>query len=107
MMGGELGARMTIQTSFHAAEGAVFLGMRLSRRGDVEVVYDSGIPTGARAERRVWRVISGGQGAGNLTLREEEAISESLRIAAMSPRVLTALHDEMKKRALSLEIAQT
>lgn len=97
---------MTIQTSFHATSGAAFLGMRLSRRGEVEVVYDSGFAAGARAERRVWRVLAGGQGAGNLTLREEEAISESLRIASMSPRVLTALHDEMKKRALTLENAQ-
>jgi hypothetical protein len=91
---------MGIQTSFHAALGAEFLGMRLSRRGDVEVVYDSGA-----SDRRVWRVISGGQGVGNLTLREEEAISDSLRIAAQAPRVLTALHDEMKKRALVLESA--
>ena len=92
---------MNVQTSFHASKGQEFLGMRLSRRGEVEVVYDSGA-----SDQRVWRVLTGGQGAGILSLHEEEAISDSLRIAASAPRVLTALHDEMKKRALTLENAQ-
>ena len=97
---------MNVQTSFHASKGQEFLGMRLSRRGEVEVVYDSGAANGGASDRRVWRVLTGGQGAGILSLHEEEAISESLRIAASAPRVLTALHDEMKKRALTLENAE-
>ena len=91
---------MTIQTSFHAPKGQEFLGMRLSRRGEVEVVYDGG----AR-DRRVWRVVADGQAAANLSSCEEQALSDSLRIAAQAPRVLTALYDEMKKRALLLENA--
>jgi hypothetical protein len=50
--------------------------------------------------------LTDGQGAGNLSFHEEEAISDSLRIAASAPRVLIALHDEMKKRALTLENAE-
>jgi hypothetical protein len=96
---------MTIQTSFHAAKGHEFLGMRLSRRGEVEVVYDSGAAEGGVAERRVWRVMPQGQEAAGLSWREEQALSEGLRIAAGAPRVLVALYDEMKKRALLLENA--
>ena len=81
--------------------------MRLSRRGEVEVVYDSGSCEGGIADRRVWRVVTDGQGAGSLSTREEQALSEGLRIAAGAPRVLIALHDEMKKRALLLENAQS
>lgn len=85
---------MGIQTSFHAEQGQEFLGLRLSRRGDVEVVYDNGHDT-----RQVWRV----QAAVRLSPAEEEGISDILRIAAASPRVLPALHHEMKKRAIILE----
>ena len=98
---------MTIQTSFHAAKGQEFLGMRLSRRGEVEVVYDSGSGEGGARNRRVWRVVADGQAAANLSWREEQALSDSLRIAAQAPRVLTTLYDEMKKRALLLENAQS
>ena len=98
---------MTIQTSFHAAKGQEFLGMRMSRRGEVEVVYDSGSGEGGIADRRVWRVMADGQAAANLSWREEQALSEGLRIAAGAPRVLIALYDEMKKRALLLENAQS
>jgi hypothetical protein len=91
---------MNVQTSFHASKGQEFLGMRLSRRGEVEVVYDGGA-----SNRRVWRVVADGHGAAHLSSGEEQALSESLRIAAQAPRVLTALYDELKKRALQLEIA--
>ncbi len=98
---------MGIQTSFHAALGQEFLGLRLSRRGAVEVVYDNGFCMGGAADRRIWKVMAAGQEACNLTLHEEAALSDVLRIAAQSPHVLATLHDEMKKRALVLETAQS
>jgi hypothetical protein len=90
---------MGIQTSFHADTGLEFLGLRQSRRGDVEVVYDNGL-----ANRRIWRVITGGKdGQDALTPAQAQGLSDALRIAASAPRVLSALHDEMKKRAITLE----
>ena len=85
---------MGIQTSFHADHGE-FLGLRLSRSGGLEVVYDNG-----PAARQVWRVCF------DLHPRpaQEENLSDVLRIAAAaSPRVLPALHQELKKRAITLE----
>ncbi len=89
---------MTFQNSFHARDGAEFLGLRLSRRGEVEVVYDNGLQN-----RHVWRVMSQGAAACDLTYAQEARLSDALRIAAAHPRVLTSLHAEMKKRAITLE----
>lgn len=89
---------MGLQTCFHAKISGEFLGMRQSRRGEVEVVYDNGA-----AHRRVWRVISGSAGAVSLTIAQEQGLSDALRIAVSAPRVISALHDEMKKRAITLE----
>ena len=85
---------MCIQTSFHADHGE-FLGLRLSRGGRLEVVYDNG-----PAMRRVWRVTSPHQSS-----PEQEAfLSDALRTAAAaSPRVLPALHQALKKHAITLE----
>jgi hypothetical protein len=85
---------MGIQTSFHADQGE-FLGLRISRRGEIQVVYDNGA-----ADRQVWRVM----GEADLPPdRNEAELSEALRIASGAPRVLSALHHEMKKRAIVLE----
>lgn len=84
---------MGIQTSFHADQGE-FLGLRLSRRGIVEIVYDNG-----PAQRQIWRIASDAR----LSAAQEENLSDVLRIAAASPRVLPTLHQEMKKRAITLE----
>jgi hypothetical protein len=91
---------MTIQTSFHARAGAEFLGLRLSRRGQIEVVYDNGLQ-----DRHVWCVVQGGQRLRQPSPADEARISDALRIAAHAPRVLHSLHAEMKKRALTLETA--
>jgi len=93
---------MSLHSCFHAREGAEFLGLRLSRRGDVEVVYDGGWENG-RVERRVWRVLADGAQMADVTYAQEQRLSEALRIAAAAPRVLPRLHAEMKKRAITLE----
>jgi len=81
---------MGCQTSFHAPHGgADFLGWR-RRRGDTEIVYDDGV-----ARHMVWRLARGPL--------DEEQLSEALRAAVESRRILTALHDELRKRAISCE----
>lgn len=78
------------QSSFHAPHGgADFLGWR-KRRGETEIVYDDGV-----ARRMVWRVA--GEDA------SEARISEALRVAVGSTRILPALYVELKKRAIAIE----
>lgn len=82
---------MGLQSSFHAPHGgADFLGMRTSRTGQTEIVYDDGV-----ARRMVWRV-SGDSAT-------EALISDALRVAVGSVRVLPTLYDELKKRAIAIE----
>jgi hypothetical protein len=81
---------MARSLSFHSAHGATdFLGLRKSRRGETEIVYDDGV-----ARRMVWRV------AGAVA---PELLGDALRAAAAQRRVLPALHAELKKRAIAIE----
>lgn len=105
---------MGIQSCFHALAGREFLGMRISRRGEMEIVYDNG-----PASRIVWRVLgpvpsvtsgpdSGTQsspdsGLTHSHLAHEASLSDALRIAMAAARVVPTLHLEMKKRAIVLE----
>ncbi len=80
------------QTSFHAPHGgADFLGWR--RRGDaVEVIYDDGV-----ARHMVWRVDA----------PDERRLSDALKIAVGQRRILPALYDELKKRAIAFEMVRS
>jgi hypothetical protein len=82
---------MGIQSTFHAPHGgADFLGIRRARNGATEIVYDDGV-----ARRMVWRVAA--------DTANEARISDALRVAVGSLRVVPALYDEMKKRAIAIE----
>ena len=81
---------MGLQTTFHApGAGADFLGMRKSRTGMTEIVYDDGAK-----QRLVWRV---SDGAG------DQGISDALQAAVRAQRVLACLYEELKKRAIQIE----
>lgn len=82
---------MGLQTCFHAPHGgADFLGWRTGRSGATEIVYDDGV-----RRRMVWRVEGeAADGAG---------LSDALRVAVGSGRILPALYDELKKRAIAIE----
>lgn len=76
--------------SFHGAPGALdFLGLRQSRQGDTEIVYDDGA-----TRRMVWRVAAG---------TPPEAVGDALRAAVGQRRVVPALYAELKKRAIAIE----
>ena len=78
------------QTTFHAPHGgADFLGYR-KRAGATEIVYDDGV-----ARRMVWRVAEAGF--------SESRLSDALRAAVGSVRVVPSLYDELKKRAIAIE----
>ena len=79
------------QASFHAPNGgADFLGLRKNRLGATEIVYDDGV-----ARRMVWRV-SSAEG-------KEARITDALRVAVGSLRIVPTLYDELKKRAIGIE----
>jgi hypothetical protein len=81
---------MGLQSSFHAPHGgADFLGWR-KRAGITEIVYDDGV-----ARRMVWRVSVGSS--------NEAHLSDALRAAVGSVRVVSSLYDELKKRAIAIE----
>lgn len=74
----------------HSPHGAGdFLGLRRARTGGLEIVYDDGV-----ARRLVWRV------AGDADPRP---LSEALKAALGAHRVVPALYQEMKKRAIAIE----
>lgn len=77
------------QAFFHAPGGADFLGWR-KRGGATEIVYDDGV-----ARRMIWRVA----GADSSDAR----LSDALRSAVGALRVVPALYEEMKKRAIHIE----
>lgn len=78
------------QTTFHAPHGgADFLGFR-KRAGKTEIVYDDGV-----TRRMVWRVAD--------LEPNEERLSDALRAAVGSLRVVPSLYDELKKRAIAIE----
>ncbi len=82
---------MGTQTTFHApGKGADFLGLRVSRAGSTEIVYEDGA-----AHRMVWRVCSG--------LGDAAALSQALELAVRSGRVVPTLIDELKRRAIDVE----
>ena len=82
---------MGLQASFHAPHGgANFLGMRQGRSGGTEIVYDDG-----GAKRVVWRVTA--------AKPDVEHISEAMRLAVESRRVIPTLYDELTKRAIAIE----
>ena len=82
---------MGLQTSFHAPHGAPdFLGLRKTRSGITEIVYDDGV-----ARRMVWRV---SDQAGS-----EAGLSDALRVAVSALRVVPTLYEELKKRAIEIE----
>lgn len=81
---------MGLQTTFHApGAGADFLGMRKSRAGLTEIVYDDG-----GSQRLIWRVSQDAR---------DQVISDALQAAVGAERVLASLYDELKKRAISFE----
>jgi hypothetical protein len=81
---------MGLQTTFHApGSGADFLGLRKSRAGSTEIVYDDGMK-----QRLIWRV-SGISG--------DEIVSDALQAAMSAVRVLPSLYEELKKRAINIE----
>ncbi len=85
---------MGIQTSFHSPVGAsVFLGLRQSRSGGTEIVYDNGA-----SQRMIWRVAGAEPRA--------DRLSDALRVAVAARRVLPTLFDELTKRAIAIESVQ-
>lgn len=82
---------MGTQTTFHApGKGADFLGLRVTRTGTTEIVYEDGA-----AHRMVWRVLAA---AGR-----EDALSEALTLAVRAERVVPTMMNELKKRAIAVE----
>jgi hypothetical protein len=78
------------QASFHGPLGSTdFLGLRTSRLGATEIVYDDGL-----TRRMIWRV------AGDFA---ENGLSEALQVAVLSERVLPRLYEELKKRAIQID----
>lgn len=82
---------MAAINAFHGASGASdFLGLRRSRQGEAEIVYDDG-----RAQRLIWRVL------GEVP---DTPLREALQSAAAEQRVLPALFAELKRRAIMIEV---
>lgn len=82
---------MGLQYMFHAPHGgADLLGWRKNRQGGTEIIYDDGV-----TRRMIWRVAS--------TDPSEARISEALRVAVSSIRIVPTLYDELKKRAIAIE----
>ena len=78
--------------AFHSATGASdFLGLRRGRTGQTEIVYDDGV-----ARRMVWRV------AGHSA--DDGRLQEALSRAVNARRVVSALHEELRRRAIAVEI---
>lgn len=82
---------MGLQNMFHAPHGgADFLGWRKTRAGGTEIIYDDGV-----TRRMVWRVASDHPA--------HDRISDALRQAVGSLRVVPSLYEELKKRAITIE----
>ncbi len=64
--------------------------MRKARSGATEIVYDDGV-----ARRMVWRVTA--------AKPDEARISEAMRVAVRSARVVPTLYDELTKHAIAIE----
>ena len=82
---------MGTQTTFHASGLANdFLGLRVNRTGTTEIVYEDGA-----AHRMIWRVT--GHSA------DDADLSQALQLAVASHRVVPAMLEELKKRAIAVE----
>lgn len=80
--------------AFHSSHGSGhFLGLRHGRSGGVEIVYDDGV-----ARRLIWRVKTPGASVSR--------IGEAMREAVDHLRVVPALQNELRKRAISIEAVQ-
>lgn len=78
------------QAIFHTTgDGLDFVGLRKSREGDMEIVYDDGV-----ARRLIWRVTAP---------VPETQIGDALRKAAAASRMLPAIYAELKKRSIAIE----
>ena len=83
--------KMGLQTSFHAPSGSAdFLGLRKTRAGSTEIVYDNGA-----AGRMIWRVAVQSQ--------DDDRLSDALQVAVGAVRVLPTLFEELKKRSILIE----
>lgn len=82
-----------MQNMYYAAGSDDFLGMRKSRRGPMEIVYDDGA-----ARRMVWQVTPQ-LGADDTVLRD---ISEAMRVAVAAQHILPTLYNELKNRAVGI-----
>ena len=81
---------MGYQAGFHGPVGRTdFLGLRTSRQGSTEIVYDDGAN-----QRLIWRV------AGEFG---EVILSDVLQAAVGAQRVLPTLFEELKKRAIKID----
>lgn len=81
---------MGCENSFHSVGRHDFLGLRKTRSGRLEIVYDDGA-----ARRMVWRVAADPV--------RESAVTDALRVAVDAPYILPSLYHELKKRALEIE----
>ena len=79
---------MGLQTTFHAPNGADFLGWRLDRTGHTEIVYEND------RQRRILRLSEA---------MPDESLVEAMQLAVGSRHVLPRLIDELKKRAILVE----
>jgi hypothetical protein len=79
---------MGLQTTFHAANGAAFLGWRLDRTGHTEIVYEND------HQRRVMRLTEA---------QPDQSLVEAMQAAVQARHVLPRLFDELKKRAIAVE----
>lgn len=76
--------------ALHSPHGAGdFLGLRRTRNGGLEIVYDDGV-----AKRLVWKVAVG---------TDPRPLGEALRAALDANRVVPALYSELKKRGVGIE----
>lgn len=81
-----------MSVAFHgAADRGDFLGLRQRARGPVEIVYDDGV-----TKRLVWQET--GVGA------DPDLLREVLASAVRAARVVPALHAELKRRAINVEM---
>jgi len=80
---------MSALAAHHSPRGGDFLGLRRSRSGGLEIVYDDGA-----AKRMVWRVEGG---------TDPRPLGEALKAALDANRVVPALYTELKKRSISVE----
>jgi hypothetical protein len=79
------------QQAFHAPHGgADFLALRKGRTGAAEIVYDDGV-----ARRMIWRIETRDV--------SEHRVVDALRVAVGSLRVVPALYNELRKRAIAIE----